>query len=336
MTHHVEDPPLLKTRFTEMFGSRYPLCCGGMTHVGRAPFVAAVCEAGVLGFLTALTQPDPEELQREIGRLRDATDQPFGVNLTILPTLKPVPYEEYLDAALESGVTIIETAGNNPERFVPRIRAAGARLIHKCTSLRHSIKAQRIGCDAIAIDGFECAGHPGEDDVPGLVLIPVVVDKITIPVIASGGFADGRGLVAALALGAEGINMGTRFMVTREAAIHDRVKEAAVQATERDTQLILRSFRNTARFFRNTVTQKVAELEARPGGVTIDELAPLVAGAEGRRLFDEGDLESGIWSAGQVLGLINDVPPVGELVERIMADAAAVMEERLASMHVTA
>ncbi len=307
-----------------------------MTHVGRAPFVAAVCEAGVLGFLTALTQPDPEELRREIGRLRDATDQPFGVNLTILPTLKPVPYDAYLDAALESGVTIIETAGNNPERFVPRIRAAGARLIHKCTSLRHAVKAETIGCDAIAIDGFECAGHPGEDDVPGLVLIPVVVDRMTIPVIASGGFADGRGLVAALALGAEGINMGTRFMVTREAAIHERVKEAAVKATERDTQLILRSFRNTARFFRNSVTQRVAELEARPGGATIEELAPLIAGAEGQRLFDDGDLESGIWSAGQVLGLINDIPAMKDLVERIMADAGTVMEQRLAAMRVTA
>ena len=336
MIRQAKDVALLKTRFTELFGSRYPLCCGGMTHIGRAPFVAALCDAGVLGFLTALTQPDPEELRREIGRLRDATDEPFGVNLTILPTLKAVAYDEYLDAALGSGVTIIETAGHNPERFVPRIRAAGARLIHKCTSLRHAIKAQAIGCDAVAIDGFECAGHPGEDDVPGLVLIPVVVDRVTIPVVASGGFADGRGLVAALALGAEGINMGTRFMITREAAIHERVKDAAVKATERDTQLILRSFRNTARFFRNSVTQRVSQLEARPGGVTIEELTPLIAGEQGRRLLDEGDLDSGIWSAGQVLGLINDIPAIEELVERIMADATAVLEQRLASMQVSA
>ncbi len=327
---------MLKTRFTDMFGSRHPLCCGGMTHVGRAPFVAAVCEAGVLGFLTALTQPGPEALQKEIARVRDATDQPFGVNITILPTLKPVPYEEYIDASLDAGVTIIETAGNNPQRFLPRIRAAGARIIHKCTSARHAVKAQTIGCDAIAIDGFECAGHPGEDDVPGLVLIPIVAEKIAIPMIASGGFADGRGLVAALALGADGINMGTRFMITREADVHDRIKEAAVQATEQDTQLILRSFRNTARFFRNSVTEKVAELEARPGGVTIEELAPLVAGTEGRKLLDEGDLEAGIWSAGQVLGLIHDIPGVGALVERIMAEAEDILDRRLSAMCVSA
>lgn len=327
---------MLNTRFTDMFGSRHPLCCGGMTHVGRAPFVAAVCEAGVLGFLTALTQPSPEALQKEIASVRDATDQPFGVNITILPTLKPVSYEEYIDAALDAGVTIIETAGNNPQRFLPRIRAAGAKIIHKCTSARHAVKAQTIGCDAIAIDGFECAGHPGEDDVPGLVLIPIVAEKITIPMIASGGFADGRGLVAALALGADGINMGTRFMITREAGIHDRVKEAAIQATELDTQLILRSFRNTARFFRNSVTQQIAELEARPGGVTIKELAPLVAGAEGRKLLDDGDLEAGIWSAGQVLGLIHDIPEVGALVEKIMAEAEDILDRRLSAMCVNA
>ncbi len=327
---------MLKTRFTEMFGSRHPLCCGGMTHVGRAPFVAAVCEAGVLGFVTALTQPGPEALQDEIVRVRDATDQPFGVNVTFLPTLKPVPYEDYIDAALEAGVTIIETAGNNPERYLPRIRAAGARVIHKCTSVRHAVKAEAIGCDAIAIDGFECAGHPGEDDIPGLVLIPITVARVAIPVIASGGFADGRGLVAALSLGAEGINMGTRFMITREAAVHDRVKDAAVQATERDTQLILRSFRNTARFFRNGITEKVAALEARPGGVTIDELAPLVAGAEGRKLLDEGDLDAGIWSAGQVLGLIDDIPCIAELVDRIMGEAEDIVERRLPGMRVNA
>jgi len=323
---------MLKTRFTEMFGVDHPIACGGMTHVGRAALIAPVAEAGALGFLTALTQPSPEELQAEIGRVRDLTDRPFGVNLTILPTLKPVPYEEYLDAALEAGVRIVETAGNNPQPFLPKIKAAGARLIHKCTSVRHAVKAQAIGCDAISIDGFECAGHPGEDDVPGLILIPAAAEKITIPMIASGGFGDGRGLVAALALGADGINMGTRFMVTREAPIHDNVKRAAVEATERDTQLIFRKLRNTARIFRNGIATKVAELEARPEGATIDELRPYVAGSEGRKLMDDGDMEGGIWSAGQVVGLIHDIPTVRELVERIVADAEAILDRRFGAM----
>lgn len=323
---------MLTTRFTEMFGVEHPICCGGMTHVGRAALIAPVAEAGALGFLTALTQPTPEELQAEIGRVRDLTDKPFGVNLTILPTLKPVPYEEYLDAALEAGIKIIETAGNNPQPFMPKIKAAGAKLIHKCTSVRHAVKAQTIGCDAISIDGFECAGHPGEDDVPGLILIPAAAEKITIPMIASGGFGDGRGLVAALALGADGINMGTRFMVTREAPIHDNVKQAAVAATERDTQLIFRKLRNTARIFRNGIATTVAELEARPEGATIEELRPYVAGYEGRRLMDEGDMEAGIWSAGQVVGLIHDVPTVGELVARIVAEAEAIIARRFGAM----
>lgn len=323
---------MLTTRFTEMFGVEHPICCGGMTHVGRAALIAPVAESGALGFLTALTQPTPEELQAEIGRVRDLTDKPFGVNLTILPTLKPVPYEAYLDAALDAGIKIIETAGNNPQPFMPKIKAAGAKLIHKCTSVRHAVKAQTIGCDAISIDGFECAGHPGEDDVPGLILIPAAAEKITIPMIASGGFGDGRGLVAALALGADGINMGTRFMVTKEAPIHDNVKQAAVAATERDTQLIFRKLRNTARIFRNGVATTVAELEARPEGATIEELRPYVAGYEGRRLMDEGDMEAGIWSAGQVVGLIHDVPTVGELVGRIVAEAEEIIARRFGAM----
>jgi nitronate monooxygenase len=271
-------------------------------------------------------------LHAEIGRVRQRTNQPFGVNLTILPTLKPVPYDAYLDAALDAGITIIETAGNNPQPFLPRIKARGARIIHKCTSVRHAQKAQAIGCDAVSIDGFECAGHPGEDDVPGLILIPAAAEKITVPMIASGGFGDGRGLVAALALGADGINMGTRFMVTKEAPVHENVKQAAVRASERDTQLIFRRLRNTARIFRNGVATKVAELEARPQGATIEELAPLVAGSEGRRLMNEGDLEAGIWSAGQVIGLIHDVPTVRELVDRIVADAEAIIARRLGAM----
>jgi len=325
---------MLKTRYTEMFGVAHPIACGGMTHVGRAELIAPVAEAGALGFLTALTQPSPEALQAEIGRVRAMTDRPFGINLTILPTLKPVPYEAYLDAALDAGIRIVETAGNNPQPFMPKIKAAGARLIHKCTSVRHAVKAQSIGCDAVSIDGFECAGHPGEDDVPGLILIPAVAEKITIPMIASGGFGDGRGLVAALALGADGINMGTRFMVTREAPIHDNVKRAAVEATERDTQLIFRKLRNTARIFRNGVATRVAELEARPEGATIDELRPYVAGTEGRKLMDEGAMEAGVWSAGQVVGLIHDIPTVRELVDRIVAEAEAILDHRLGAMRV--
>jgi nitronate monooxygenase len=325
---------MLKTRFTEMFGVRHPICCGGMTHVGRAALIAPVAEAGALGFLTALTQPSPEALRAEIARVRERTDRPFGVNLTILPTLKPVPYEAYLDAALEAGIGIIETAGNNPQPFLPRIKAAGAKVIHKCTSVRHALKAQAIGCDAVSIDGFECAGHPGEDDVPGLVLIPAAATRITVPMIASGGFGDGRGLVAALALGADGINMGTRFVATVEAPVHDNVKRAIVAASERDTQLIFRRLRNTARIFRNGVASKVAELEARPEGATIEELAPFVAGYEGRRLMDEGDMEAGIWSAGQVVGLIHDVPSVRELVERTVAEAEAIVIGRLTAMRV--
>ena len=323
---------MLKTRFTEMFGVEHPICCGGMTHVGRAELIAPVAEAGALGFLTALTQPSPEELQAEIGRIRERTDKPFGVNLTILPTVKPVPYDEYIDAALEAGIKIIETAGNNPQPFLPRIKAAGAKIIHKCTSVRHAVKAQSIGCDAISIDGFECAGHPGEDDVPGLILIPAAAQKITIPMVASGGFGDGRGLVAALALGADGINMGTRFMVTKEAPIHNNVKQAAVAASERDTQLIFRRLRNTARIFKNGVAMKVAELEARPQGAEFEELRPYVQGSEGRVLMDEGDMEAGIWSAGQVIGLIDDVPSVRELVERIVGDAEAIIAQRLGGM----
>jgi nitronate monooxygenase len=326
---------VLRTRFTELTGVDHPLVCGGMHHVGRAELVSAVANAGALGFLTALTQPTPEDLTKEIARCRDMTDRNFGVNLTILPTLKPIPYEDYLDAALDAGITLIETAGNNPEPFLPKLRAAGAKVIHKCTSVRHAVKAEKIGCDAVSIDGFECAGHPGEDDVPGLILIPAAADKITIPMIASGGFGDARGLVAALALGADGINMGTRFMATKEAPIHENVKQAVVAASERDTQLIFRPLRNTARIFKNRVATTVAEMEARPGGATIEELKPLVAGYEGRKLMDGGDMEAGIWSAGQVIGLIDDIPSVAELVSRIVAGAEEIMEKRLGAMRAT-
>jgi NAD(P)H-dependent flavin oxidoreductase YrpB (nitropropane dioxygenase family) len=320
---------MLKTRFTEMFGIVHPIVQGGMQHVGKAELVSAVANAGALGFLTALTQPTPEALAREIERTRGMTDQPFGVNLTILPTIRPVPYDEYMRAIVESGVRIVETAGRNPEPFMPALKAAGVKVIHKCTSVRHSVKAQAIGCDAVSVDGFECAGHPGEDDVPGLILLPCTSDQVTIPIIASGGFGDARGLVAALALGAEGINMGTRFLATVEAPVHQHIKEALVAGDERQTALLFRTLRNTARVFKNSVAEKVVEIEAKPGPTDFADLAPLVAGERGKKVIAEGEMEYGIWSAGQVMGLIRDVPTVRELVERIVREAEGIIRGRL-------
>jgi nitronate monooxygenase len=321
-----------QTRFTRMFGVEHPIVQGGMQHVGKAELVAAVAEAGALGFLTALTQPTPEALSREIARTRAMTDRPFGVNLTILPTIKPVPYDEYLRAALEAKVTIVETAGRNPEPFMPALRAAGAKVIHKCTSVRHALKAQAIGCDAVSVDGFECAGHPGEDDVPGLVLLPCAADRLSIPIVASGGFGDGRGLVAALALGADAINMGTRFLATVEAPVHESVKRKLVEGDERQTALLFRSLRNTARVYRNSIAEQVVAIEERPGPTDFAELAPLVAGERGRRVITDGDMEAGVWSAGQVMGLIRDVPTVRELVERIVREAEAIVRARLGGL----
>ena len=322
---------MISTRFTEVFGIEHPIVQGGMQHVGVAELVSAVADAGALGFVTALTQPSPEALAREIARTRGMTDRPFGVNLTILPTLKPIPYDEYAQAIVESGVRIVETAGNNPQPFLPGFKAAGVKVIHKCTSVRHAVKAEKIGCDAVSIDGFECAGHPGEDDVPGLVLIPCAADRVSVPMIASGGFGDARGLVAALALGADGMNMGTRFMATREAPVHDNVKRRLVAATERDTALIFRSLRNTARVFRNAVADEVRSIEAA-GDATIDDLAHLVSGERGKQALRNGDADAGIWSAGMVAGLIHDVPTCRELVDRIVREAAAIIDARLASM----
>jgi NADH:quinone reductase (non-electrogenic) len=319
---------MLKTRFTELFGVTHPIVQGGMQWVGRAELVAAVANAGALGFITALTQPTPEDLSKEIQRCRDMTDQPFGVNLTILPSLKPPPYAEYRDAIIDSGVKIVETAGNNPEEHVAVLKQHGVKVIHKCTAVRHALKAERIGVDAVSIDGFECAGHPGEDDVPGLVLIPAAADKLKIPFIASGGFADARGLVAAIALGADGINMGTRFMCTRESPVHENVKQQIVANDERATDLIFRTLRNTARVARNSVSREVVAIEGR-GGATIQDLAHLVAGARGRVVFEQGDSEHGIWSAGQVQGLIHDIPTVAELVQRIVTEAEDIIAKRL-------
>jgi NADH:quinone reductase (non-electrogenic) len=318
----------LKTRFTEMFGIEHPIVQGGMQNVGKAELVAAVANAGALGFITGLTQPTPEALANEIRRTRDMTDKPFGVNLTILPTINPVPYDEYRQAIIENGVKIVETAGNNPAPHLPHFKAAGVKIIHKCTSVRHGVKAQSIGVDCISIDGFECAGHPGEDDVPGLILIPAAADKITIPMLASGGFGDGRGLVAALALGADGINMGTRFMATVEAPIHRNVKEQIVANDERQTDLIFRTMHNTARVGRNAISQQVVAIEKR-GNAKFEEVRDLVAGARGKVLLESGEMDTGIWSAGQVQGLIHDIPTCAELVSRIVAEAEAIIRGRL-------
>ena len=319
---------MIKTRFTEMFGVQHPIVQGGMQWVGRAELASAVSNAGALGIITGLTQPTPEDLAREIKRCQGMTNKPFGVNLTILPTLKPVPYMEYIDAIIASGVKIVETAGNNPKPFLPKLKAAGVKVIHKCTSVRHGISAEKVGVDAISMDGFECAGHPGEDDVPNLVLLPAAANVISIPMIASGGFADARGLVAALALGCEGINMGTRFMATKEAPIHQKVKEAIVAGDERSTALILRTLRNTSRVYGNSVAKQAIAMEGE--GKTIKEIGPIVAGAKGRVVYETGDMEHGVWSAGTVMGLIQDVPTCKELIERIVREAEEMIRGKLA------
>jgi len=312
-----------------MLGISHPVIQGGMQWVGRAEMTSAVSNAGGLGVLTALTQPSPEDLLKEIARCREMTDNPFAVNLTILPTIKPVPYADYISAIIDSGIKIVETAGRNPEPFLPAMKAAGIKIIHKCTSLRHSLKAERIGCDMVSVDGFECAGHPGEDDVTNLILLPLAAQRLKIPIIASGGFGDGRGLVAALALGADAINMGTRFMVTQEAPIHEKVKQAMVAASELDTSLIYRSLKNTARVFKNSVALKVLEIEEQEGPTDFDDIAPLVKGTKGRELFEQGELDRGIWSAGMVIGLINDIPTCKDLIERIVNDAEEIIKQRL-------
>ena len=321
---------MLTTAFTETFGVRHPIVQGGMQWVGRAELVAAVANAGALGMLTALTQPTPDDLAREISRTRELTDQPFGVNLTILPTITPPPYDEYRNVIIDCGVKVVETAGSSPAPHLPHFHGAGIKVLHKCTSVRHAVKAQALGVDGISIDGFECAGHPGEDDVPGLVLIAAAAERISIPMIASGGFADGRGLVAALALGADGINMGTRFMCTEESPIHRNIKEAIVAASEVDTELIFRSLRNTARVARNSISREVVEILSSGG--KFEDVRHLVAGARGRAVFDSGDQEAGIWTAGTVQGLIRDVPTVGELVERIVAESEALIAGRLTGL----
>ncbi|MDV7088433.1 NAD(P)H-dependent flavin oxidoreductase [Rhodococcus opacus] len=319
----------MRTKFTEAFGVEHPIVQGGMMWVGRAELVAAVADSGALGFLTALTQPTPEDLVAEIARTRELTDKPFGVNLTILPSINPPPYAEYRQAIIDSGIGIIETAGSNPVDHLPHLKDAGIKVIHKCTSVRHAVKAEQVGVDAVSIDGFECAGHPGEDDVAGLILIPAAARKLTIPLIASGGIADARGLVAALALGADGVNMGTRFMCTVESPVAHAVKEQIVANTERDTELIFRSLRNTARVATNAVSTEVVDIESR--GCEFADIQHLVAGARGRTVFERGDLYAGIWTAGQSQGLIDDIPTVRELVTRMVTEAESIITGRLAS-----
>ena len=308
----------MKTRVTELLGTRYPIIQGGMQWVGLAELASAVSNAGGLGILTALTQPTPDALRAEIARCRTMTDKPFGVNLTILPTVNPPPYHEYARAIIDSGVRIVETAGSKPKEFVERFKEAGLTVVHKCTSVRHALSAERYGVDAISIDGFECAGHPGEDDVPNLILIPAAVDALRVPVVASGGIGDGRAMAAALTLGAEGINMGTRFMCTREAPVHEHIKQALVKAGERDTNLILRTLHNTARVLKNKVSDEVVAMEKR--GTTFEEVRPLVVGTRGKAAMASGEIDNGIVSAGMVIGLIHDIPTCAELLERIVAD----------------
>jgi NAD(P)H-dependent flavin oxidoreductase YrpB (nitropropane dioxygenase family) len=319
----------VKTRITELFGIQHPIIQGGMHMVGYAELASAVSNAGGLGIITGLTQKTPDNLAREIARCHDMTDKPFGVNLTFLPMVTPPDYPGMVEAIIKGGVKIVETAGNNPQKYLPALKEAGIKVIHKCTSVRHALKAEAIGCDAVSVDGFECGGHPGEDDVPNMILLPRAADALSIPFVASGGMADGRSLVAALALGAEGVNMGTRFLTTREAPVHDNVKAAVVAASELDTRLIMRGLRNTERVLVNPAVEKVLETErARGKALVFEDIAEEVAGVY-PAVMKEGKAEIGAWSCGMVAGLINDVPSVRELIDRIMAQAEAIIEQRL-------
>jgi len=310
----------MKTRVTELLGTRYPIIQGGMMWVGRAELAAAVSNAGGLGILTALTQPSPEDLAKEIARCREMTDQPFGVNLTILPSAKPPPYEAYLDAALDNGVKVLETAGNNPKEFIVKAKARGVKIIHKCTAVRHALSAERNGVDAVSIDGYECAGHPGEDGIGCMILFALAARKVKIPLIASGGIADGRTMAAAFALGIEGVNMGTRFCVTKEAPIHDNIKQLLVTKTERDTNLIFRTLHNTGRVLKTAVSDEVVAIENRPGGCTFADIQHLVSGAKGRVALETGDVNAGLIWAGQSVGLIDDIPTCAELIDRMVRE----------------
>ena len=322
----------MKTRITELFGIEHPILQGGMHFVGFAEMAAAVSNAGGLGMITALTLKTAEGLAAEIDRCREMTGKPFGVNLTFLPTLTPPDYPAFIRTIVDKGVTIVETAGRNPEAYMPQLKEGGVRVIHKCTSVRHALKAQSIGCDAVSVDGFECAGHPGEDDVPNMILLPRAADELSVPFVASGGLADGRGLVAALAMGAEGVNMGTRFIATSDAPVHPRVKQAILDASELDTRLIMRPLRNTERVLNNAAVERLLEKERTLGdALQISDIIDEVAGVY-PRVMQEGDMDSGAWSCGMVAGLIDDLPTVDELIRRIMRDAESIIRQRLEGM----
>ena len=319
---------MLKTRITELFGIKHPVIQGGMQWVGYAELVSAVSNAGALGILTALTQPTPEALIKEIERTREMTDQPFGVNLTVLPTISPPPYEEYAQAIVGAGIKIVETAGRSPEPYMELFKEYDVKVIHKCTSVRHALKAQSVGVSAITIDGFECAGHPGEDDIPSLVLLPQAAEALDIPVAGCGGFSDAKSLVAALALGGEAIVMGTRFMATKEAGIHQNVKDRMTEADERSTNLMFRTLHNTARVFKNSISDQVVEIEST-GTATFEDVKDLVAGQRGRVVFEKGDMEHGIWSAGISVARVKDIPTCKEMVSRVVSDAEDIIDGRL-------
>ena len=322
---------MLKTRITDLFGIEHPVIQGGMQWVGYAELVSAVSNAGALGILTALTQPTPEDLAKEIDRTREMTDKPFGVNLTVLPTINPPPYDEYAQAIVGSGVKIVETAGRSPEPFMELFKEYDVKVIHKCTSVRHALKAQSVGVSAITIDGFECAGHPGEDDIPSLVLLPQAAEALDVPVAGCGGFSDAKSMVAALALGGEAIVMGTRFMATQEAGIHQNVKEKMTEADELSTNLMFRTMHNTARVFKNSISDQVVEIEST-GSATFEDVKDLVAGQRGRVVFEEGDLEHGIWSAGISVARVKDVPTCKEMVARLVSEAEEIIDGRLQSV----
>ena len=319
----------MKTRITELFGIKHPIIQGGMHYVGFAELAAAVSNAGGLGIITGLTQPTPADLANEIARCADMTDKPFGVNLTILPTFEAPPYAEYIEAIIKGGVKIIETAGRNPESFLPALKDAGIKVIHKCTSVRHSLKAEKIGCDAVSVDGFECGGHPGEDDIPNMILLPRAAQELSIPFVASGGIGNAEQLVAALALGADGINMGTRFIATTDAPVHQNVKDAILAASELDTRLVMRPLRNTERVITNEAVEKLLELEREKGAdLKIEDIRDYVGGVYPKVMMD-GDMEAGAWSCGMVAGLINDIPSCAELIDGMMAQAEDIIRGRL-------
>ncbi len=322
----------MKTKITEMFGIEHPIIQGGMHYVGFAEMAAAVSNAGGLGIITGLTQKTPQDLANEIARCKDMTDKPFGVNITFLPSLTPPDYPAIVKAVIDGGVKVVETAGRNPEQVLPALKDAGVKVIHKCTSVRHSLKAQSIGCDAVSVDGFECGGHPGEDDVPNFILLPRAADELEIPFVSSGGMADGRSLVASLAMGAEGMNMGTRFIATKEAPVHENVKQALVAASELDTRLVMRPLRNTERVLHNEAVEKLLEKEKALGDkLTIQDILPEVAGVY-PKIMMEGEMDAGAWSCGMVAGLIHDIPTCQELVDRIMTQAEQIIRERMGSM----